>query len=105
MQLLHLGVAIALAALRSSSGLLYSSAAPCRSCYARSSSAQPLPRSRSGRTVRLAAVDDDGVDLPLVSLNQRRTAANSDSSSNRQAASLSQQQKKQINELGADDGV
>jgi hypothetical protein len=107
-QIVQLGVALAIAAVTPCDCLIASAVSTCRS----SSRWQgTLPRAHSRgvcRTVHLAAVNDDAADLPLVSLNQRRSpSANAKAGSgfDKRTAGLPQQQKDLISELGVDDGT
>eukprot|EP00953_Heterococcus_sp_UTEX-ZZ885_P012332 7068-Heterococcus_DN1.PRE.1 len=104
---MQLGVALAIAAVTPCDCLIASAASTCRSSSGWQS-ALPRAHFKGGRTVHLAAVNDDAADLPLVSLNQRRSpSANAKAGSgfDKRTAGLPQQQKDLISELGVDDGT
>jgi hypothetical protein len=103
----QLGVALAIAAVTPCDSLVASAASIC-TCCSRWQGALPRTHSRAARIVHHAALNDDAADLPLVSLNQRRSpSANAKSGSgfDKRTAALPQQQKDLISELGVDDGV
>jgi hypothetical protein len=105
-QIAQLGIAL-IAAVTPCDCLIASAVSNCRSS-SRWQGALPRAHSRGARIVHLAAVNDDAADLPLVSLNQRRSpAANAKAGSgfDKRTAGLPQQQKDLISELGVDDST